>query len=386
MNMTKIVVSFIVLIAVTSSLCQADCKYLLDGDLNRDCQVDFYDFSIFAQNWLIDCEAFPLDPSCRCDIPWVAEPPMYTARDQFTGGVINGKIYVFGGNGNPDQVNLKSTEALDPNGDWAQLADNNHNDGWGVEELTGAVVNGKLYVFGAWGGIGPSGNYGVFNFNEQYDPNSNTWTSLAPKPTVVTDAATAVYEEEIYLFGGYYADEVNENPIFYDVVEAYDPNTNSWRSVTTMPKALLSCAAAVVNDKAYIIGGYSPEENQLTRTVMTFDFQTEQWDVNSYEPLPEDRVHASLNRGITPVIDGKIFLIGGGEGDMSEFWPSDKVDIYDTVSNTWQIGPSLPLPHDNLVAVVLNGKIYVIGGCNGTDFMNRAKSEVISMDIYFCDQ
>jgi len=43
---------------------------------------------------------------------WVAETPLSTPRDQFTGGVINGKIYVFGGNGDPNGINLKSTEPV----------------------------------------------------------------------------------------------------------------------------------------------------------------------------------------------------------------------------------------------------------------------------------
>ena len=375
---TRVLLLVVVLLNM-NDLFAANCQYNLPGDLNEDCKINFVDFALMAENWLVDCNVTPGHPSCFHK--WEAEPPMYTARDQFAGGVIGGKIYVFGGNGNPDQVNLKSTEVLDPNGDWTQLSDNNHNGGWGVEELSGAALNGKLYVFGAWGGTGPLGNYGVFNFNECYDPNTDTWTSLAAKPTVVTAAPTAVYDGEIYLFGGYYSDEVNENPVQYDVVEAYDPNSDSWRSVTTMPKVLMNFAVAVVDDKVYVIGGYAPEENQMSRTVMTFDFQTEQWDTTSYEPVPEDRLHACVYSGAAPIVDGKIFLIGGIEGDMSDHWSSDKVDIYDTASDTWQIGPSLPLPQGNFVTIVLNGTIYVIGGSNGDDFLNRAKAEVLSLSI-----
>ena len=99
---------------------------------------------------------------------WEAATSLSTPRDQFTGGVIDGNIYVFGGNGLPDGRNLKSTEVFDPETQiWTYLADNENNNGQGVEELSGAVVDGKLYVFGAYGGGDP---YGVFNFVEQYDP------------------------------------------------------------------------------------------------------------------------------------------------------------------------------------------------------------------------
>ena len=76
------------------------------------------------------------------DLEWVPENCMFTPRDQFTGGVIDGKIYVFGGNGNPDGFNLKTTEMFDPTTHiWTYKSPNENNGGQGVEELSGAVLN-----------------------------------------------------------------------------------------------------------------------------------------------------------------------------------------------------------------------------------------------------
>ena len=353
------------------------CTLEVIGDLNEDCRVNFVDMAVMAQNWLIDCNLTPENPACLSQ--WQPEPPMSIARDQFTGGVINGKIYVFGGNGNPDQVNLKSTEVFDPNGDWSSRADNNHNDGKGVEELTGAVVDGKLYVFGAYGGVGPSGFYGDINFNEVYNSVTDTWTSLALKPTLLTGAPSALYNGEIYLFGGSYNHEGLSEPNVYDVVEAYNPATDSWRHVTNIPKLLRIPAVAMVGDKAYIIGGYLQNEARMSEEVWTFDFQTEQWDTNSCEFLPDNRARGLMYSHAAPVVGGKIFLIGGIEGSEANNWPSKKVDIYNTTTNTWHIGPSLPLPLFDHLSLVLDGKIYVIGGCNGYGYLNRASPTVISL-------
>jgi hypothetical protein len=164
---------------------------------------------------------------------WFPETFMNTARNQFTCGVIDEKIYAFGGN-NISSANLKSTEAFDPiSRTWSFLADNEHNGSNGVEEVSGAVLNGKLYVFGAWGGGTP---YGVFNFVEEYDPVTNTWTSKAPKPTITAAATAVAYNGEIYLFGGYFEEDGNPaSRVEYDVVEAYNPFTDSWRFVTNIP-------------------------------------------------------------------------------------------------------------------------------------------------------
>ena len=41
-----------------------DCQYVLQGDLNNDCKVDFTDFALMASHWLIDCDLNPEDPAC----------------------------------------------------------------------------------------------------------------------------------------------------------------------------------------------------------------------------------------------------------------------------------------------------------------------------------
>jgi len=41
------------------------CQYVLFGDFNNDCKIDFYDFALMAANWLIDCNINPSDPACK---------------------------------------------------------------------------------------------------------------------------------------------------------------------------------------------------------------------------------------------------------------------------------------------------------------------------------
>jgi len=40
------------------------CRYVLAGDLNDDCDVDFDDFAQLAENWLTDCHTDPNNPAC----------------------------------------------------------------------------------------------------------------------------------------------------------------------------------------------------------------------------------------------------------------------------------------------------------------------------------
>lgn len=40
------------------------CEDAPVGDLNFDCRIDFYDFTLMVNNWLVDCRLSPLDPAC----------------------------------------------------------------------------------------------------------------------------------------------------------------------------------------------------------------------------------------------------------------------------------------------------------------------------------
>jgi len=299
---------------------------------------------------------------------WTPVPPLLTARDQFTGGVIGGKIYVFGGNGDPDGVNLKSTEMYDPGtGQWSFRADNEHNAGYGVEELSGATMNDKLYVFGAHGGGDP---YGVFNFIEEYDPATDTWTSKAPKPTVVGGAPAAVYNGEIYVFGGLYAnaDGVRQN---YDVVEAYNPVTDSWRVVTTMPRVLSMMAVAVVGSKVYLIGGVDAADGTLLSDVIAYDFELDEWTTTGLGSLSSPGLF--VYSGAAPVSNGKVYIVGGmtsidggwsltSEADVRA---SGEVLIYDVTAGTFTHGTSLSQWLQSHAVLPLGNSIYVIGGKTG---------------------
>lgn len=61
------------------------------------------------------------------------------------------------------------------------------------------------------------------------------------------------------------------------------------------------------------------------------------------------------------VVDGKIYVIGGGDGVCSF---SSKNEMYDPATDTWTTKAPMPTPREHLSAVVVNGKIYAIGGVN----------------------
>jgi N-acetylneuraminic acid mutarotase len=74
----------------------------------------------------------------------------------------------------------------------------------------------------------------------------------------------------------------------------------------------------------------------------------------------------------TVVMDGKLFVIGGDDGAGGDF---DGIDVFDPTTDEWSTFTPHPFARSYPAVAVLNGKLYVIGG---TD----SGGELQSMDIY----
>ena len=92
-----------------------------------------------------------------------------------------------------------------------------------------------------------------------YNPLNDSWTIMEQMPTKRSGIAAAAspVDGNIYVFGG-------ENPFrddgpvkTFDIVEKYDPKTNSWTVETPMPTARHGLAAISFDNKIFVIAGGS---------------------------------------------------------------------------------------------------------------------------------
>jgi len=148
---------------------------------------------------------------------WRARAPMPTARGGLAVGVIDGKIYVVGGEAGGKAVN--AFEMYDPVTDtWQTLPPMPTPR----DHLTAAVLNGRLYVIGGrQGGIGSS-----MTVNEMYDPKTQRWITKAPMPSKRSGIAAAVFGRRIYIFGGEGKKETEY--ITFNATESYNPDTDRY--------------------------------------------------------------------------------------------------------------------------------------------------------------
>lgn len=118
-----------------------------------------------------------------------------------------------------------------------------------------------------------------------------------------------------------------------------------WRAGSGMPLPLGEIAAAAIDQKVYLFGQGD------ARTFVHNIFQGS-WSVNSLAQRPFPGNHHGCE-----VIGTDIYLVGGLDNGSA-----GRVQIYDTVANTWSLGASMPWDGGACATALIDGKIYVGGG------------------------
>ena len=308
-----------------------------------------------------DIQQNPLGPAT---LQWIRKADMPTARTGFATSVVNGKVFVIGGNiqlkrGEFGDLSASTVEMYDPETDtWEQKA----NMPTARAGVSVAVVDGKIYAIGGsqmktiQAPRGFSSESEEVATVEMYDPVTDTWTQKADMPTS-KKTMTCVVDGKIYAVGGWLT--TNEKP-HLETVEVYDPATDTWAKAQSMNCARCSAAIGVVNGEIYAIGGLgsSPIQEQsdlYLSSVEVFNPKTNQWQEGTEMAAPKALHSAS-------VIDGKIYVIGGYLREDGEFKKLSTIEIYDPTTDHWIQESDMPMGKWGHKTEVIDGQIYIFGG------------------------
>ncbi|MFS0654645.1 Kelch repeat-containing protein [Bacillus sp. 179-C3.3 HS] len=247
------------------------------------------------------------------------------------------------------------------------------------------VVDGKIYVIG---GQTPN-NQSIGDQTFVYDPKTNEWTNKKSMPTPRYGAATVTLNNNIYVIGGFSTD----GPV--KTVEVYNPKNDSWEKVEDVPLEYrfgpYRTYAGSVNGKIFVI---APESTTKMRTY-SYDPETKKWEKKSLLDYymtggTLDEVNGklylnggtdALNRSIreydpdtdtwtkkpggwplayyaTAVYNDKVILTGG----------TLRLRLYDVISGTSNIvqTPKTYYRKGHVTAIV-DDILYIIGGQESTN-------------------
>ncbi|MBU0512073.1 MAG: LuxR C-terminal-related transcriptional regulator [Chloroflexi bacterium] len=210
--------------------------------------------------------------------------------------------------------------------------------------LAAAAYDNLIYAIGGEGIDGP------VNANERYDPQIDTWETLTPKPVPVADVHAGVIGGKIYVPGGRLA-----NGGVTNILAIYDPRSDAWTEGSPLPVALSAYALAAFEGRLYLFGGWDGEK--YVDSVYGYDPTLDQW--RSLPPMPTPRGFAGA-----VAAGGKVFVIGGFDGQQAlttheVFFP----DREGGAAPLWeQQAAPLPAARYAMGVAVVADVIHIVGG------------------------
>lgn len=214
---------------------------------------------------------------------------------------------------------------------------------WG---LAAAVLDGKVYVMG---GQDAAGN--VLDVVERYDPVTDTWTRMNDLDDERFNATAAVFQGKIYLIGGR-----DKDGDVKDDVQVYDPATGRWTEIDDLEEKREGAAAVVFDDTLYVLGG-SDENARFLGTIEFFDTPTGKWMPSRDWQLDQPRAALAA-----VALGDAVYVVGG----FTVFGPHGPVQRYNHSDSTTLLAPLDPA-RGNLNAAGTGRRIYALGGRDATD-------------------
>jgi len=177
----------------------------------------------------------------------------------------------------------------------------------------------------------------VVAFAPAFAQTPDSWSVKASLPGFINLGRATVLDGQVYIV------------TYPNTLWVYDPTADIWTKQSTVPLPegtnLNQYGLAACANKLYVIG----EADNLSKTYFVnraYNVTSNTWEIKS--PI---EIHHALWQA--DVFNGKIYLFGLNS-------------VYDPENDSWSPIPQMPTPVYDYASAVLNNKIYVIGGFNGS--------------------
>ncbi|MGH8427956.1 MAG: carboxypeptidase regulatory-like domain-containing protein, partial [Gammaproteobacteria bacterium] len=178
------------------------------------------------------------------------------------------------------------------------------------------------------------------------------WSAVADYPIPVLDNCAATDESSgtVYSVGG------DSNVAVTDAAYAYDPTSESWSAIASLPEGLEKPACAFIGGKLYVTAGWDSSGNNNS-TLYIYDPSSGTWSTGA---------SMTVSVGGAPgyaVLSGDLYVIGGC-GNSSSCPGTTGVEVYDPSSDSWSTAADYPEGISWTGCGGTQGEVYCGGGVN----------------------
>ncbi len=148
----------------------------------------------------------------------------------------------------------------------------------------------------------------VVGTNQAYDPATNRWDTRSPMPTTRNHAFAGAVNGKIYVIGGRLGAAHVTASSNTDVVEEYDPARDAWGAVKArMPTARSGGGWATYNGRIYVSGGELQNDrlHATFRALEAYEPATNRWIILPSMPGAASRQCRRVHRQPVPYRERK---------------------------------------------------------------------------------
>lgn len=198
-----------------------------------------------------------------------------------------------------------------------------------------------------------------------FDPATNTWQAFGETPLEIHHFQAVNYKDTIFLIGAM-TGEYPEEKLLENIYK-YHPGEDRWEKGAEIPLAFRrgSSGAVLYEDKIYLVGGIDLGHTSGTNNLFSsYNLSTGEWTELTKAPHIRDHFSAI-------VVEDKLYCIGGRNTsfhlpeDFEAFFEATVpyVDVYDFKEKQWKtLEAQLPYPTAAGGTVILEDNIIYFGG------------------------
>lgn len=305
---------------------------------------------------------------------WTTGTAMPAVHAQSSVIVTKNRVYMLGGNNTTTALATVYTAPINSDGTLGTWTTATSLPG-PLQGSQAIVTKNRVYLLGGHNGSATVAT--VYTAPINSDGTLGAWVTATSLPAARQVAQAIVTKDRVYFIGGINSSVTYVTSVYTAPINA-DGTLGAWTTGPSLPDGLGWSQAIVTKQRVYLLGGWNENGGeQATNNIYTAAFDSNgvlgAWSLSNYLLAPNSQSCAIASKNF-------VYLIGGYNGTTA-VGPVRRAPINaDGTIGAFVNGTAMPAGFGQGKVFLTNGRIYLLGGWNGTNYLNTVYTAPIDAD------
>lgn len=238
------------------------------------------------------------------------------------------------------------------------------------------VTKNRAYLFGGISGTTTLNSVYTCTINNEGVLSSWTRLNTHDLPVAMAGHQAVVTKNTVYLIGG--TDGVNvSRSVYYCSIDSVTGDlVGTWQTGNLLPEAISLSQSFVTRNKVYLVGGRDTVNSSSKVYSATYDISTGilgAWETETNLPGP-------LRLSCSVITKNRVYMVGGYNGTsfVNTVYTAPILDNGNI--GTWTVGIPFPIDIGSAQVVVTQKRVFILGGTTGALILRTIYSAPINPD------